>query len=63
MLEQVSLLVIIHPNIHVVKHPREEVVNLPRHIQDVADTEMQYDHCMSTYHKPDIIITIVLSSV
>lgn len=39
VLQQVGGLFIVHSNVMVLKHPWEEVINLPGHIQDVAHSE------------------------
>jgi len=38
MLEQIGLLVIVHANIQIVEHSREEIIDLSRHIHDMANT-------------------------
>lgn len=41
VLQQVGGLFVIHSDVVVLKHPREEVVDLPGHIQDVAHSTGQ----------------------
>lgn len=41
VLQEISGLFIIHPDIMVLKKTREEVINLSCHIQDVANTGVQ----------------------
>lgn len=43
MREQVGSFHIVKSDVHVSERLREEVVNLPRHIQDVAHTDKQAD--------------------